>query len=109
MGENLFEMGASWSDNEWSSDNREKKKKKSNSKKDISKHKLKIRKEKRRGKDVTIIEEFYLAPEILKDILKEFKKKLGVGGTIKDNLSIEFQGDIQEQVKPLLRKKGFPI
>jgi len=109
MRENLFEMGASWGDDAWSSDNRKKEKKKSTPIKDISKHKLKIRKERRRGKDVTIIEEFYLAPEVLKDILKEFKKKLGVGGTIKENITIEFQGDIQEQIKPLLRKKGFII
>jgi translation initiation factor 1 len=47
-------------------------------------HQLVFRFEKRKGKPVTIIGEFYLNNNDKKSILKLLKKKLSCGGTIKD-------------------------
>jgi len=103
---NLFEMGAKFEDG-WSSDNKQKPKKEDNY--EIlapNKHNLIVQKEKRRGKSVTIIKEFFIKKDELKSLLKELKKILGCGGTIK-NSSIEFQGDIANRVKEELIKRGF--
>jgi translation initiation factor 1 len=96
---NLFEMGADFGD-DWSSDNKEKSTKKVSTEiKEPNKHQLHFAKEKRRGKVVTIVKPFYLAKSDLQALVKTLKKKLGTGGTVKEN-SLEFQGDIPE----LLRK-----
>ncbi len=99
MKQNLFEMGADFGD-DWSSDNKEKPTKKVSTEiKEPNKHQLHFAKEKRRGKVVTIVKPFYLAKSDLQALVKTLKKKLGTGGTVKEN-SLEFQGDIPE----LLRK-----
>ena len=92
-------MGADFGD-DWSSDNKEKSTKKVSTEiKEPNKHQLHFAKEKRRGKVVTIVKTFYLAKSDLQALVKTLKKKLGTGGTVKEN-SLEFQGDIPE----LLRK-----
>ena len=92
-------MGADFGD-DWSSDNKEKSTKKVSTEiKEPNKHQLHFAKEKRRGKVVTIVKPFYLAKSDLQALVKTLKKKLGTGGTVKEN-SLEFQGDIPE----LLRK-----
>lgn len=98
MKKNLFEIGAKFND-EWSSDN----KTSISSKKDIeikepNKHQLNFSKEKRRGKIVTIVKPFYLEKSTLQSLLKSIKKKLGIGGSVKDN-SLEFQGEKHESIK----------
>ncbi|MEN8726558.1 MAG: translation initiation factor, partial [Sulfurovum sp.] len=99
MKENLFEMGANFGD-EWSSDNKDKPSKKISTEiRPPEKHQLHFAKEKRRGKVVTIVKPFYLDKTAMQTLLKTLKKKLGTGGTVKDE-SLEFQGDIPE----LLRK-----
>ena len=99
-------MGADFSD-EWSSDNKEKPNKKINTEvKESEKHQLHFAKEKRRGKVVTIVKPFYLSSNDLKALLKTLKKKLGTGGTVKDNM-LEFQGEIQENLKVQLEKLGY--
>lgn len=68
--------------------------------------KIKIRVDRRRfGKVVTIISglESDLNPE---EIMKELKRKLACGGTIKDN-NITLQGDHKKKVKEFLLGKGF--
>jgi translation initiation factor 1 len=108
MKKNLFEMGANFSD-EWTSDNKQTEKKKvSLETKEPSKHQLHFAKEKRRGKVVTIVKPFYLENNALKVLLKILKKKLGTGGTIKEN-TLEFQGEIQEQLKRELEKLEYRI
>ena len=93
MKENLFEMGANFDDG-WSSDNKEKPTQKiSTETKPPEKHQLHFAKEKRRGKVVTVVKPFYLEKTDLQALLKTLKKKLGTGGTVKDD-SLEFQGDI---------------
>ena len=90
---NLFEMGADFSD-DWSSDNKDKPSKKVSIEIKIpEKHQLHLAKEKRRGKVVTLVKPFYLDKSTLQTLLKTLKKKLGTGGTLKED-TLEFQGDI---------------
>ena len=101
MKENLFEMGANFEDG-WSSDNKEKpNKQKQTELKAPEKHQLHLAKEKRRGKVVTIVKPFHLDKSDLQALLKVLKKKLGTGGTLKED-SLEFQGDIPEQLRKQL-------
>ena len=106
MKKNLFEMGADFND-EWSSDNKEKAKKKvSTEVKEPAKHQLHFAKEKRRGKVVTIVKPFFLSANDLKALLKTLKKKLGTGGTVKDE-TLEFQGEVREALQLQLDKLGY--
>ncbi|WP_415406704.1 translation initiation factor [Sulfurovum sp. CS9] len=106
MKKNLFEMGADFGD-EWSSDNKSKPSKKvSTEVKTPEKHHLHFAKEKRRGKVVTIVKPFYLDKAALQVLLKTLKKKLGTGGTVKED-SLEFQGDIPELLCKHLEALGY--
>ena len=106
MKENLFEMGADFGD-EWSSDNKDKPAKKiSTEVKAPEKHQLHFAKEKRRGKVVTIVKPFCLDKTILQALLKTLKKKLGTGGTVKED-SLEFQGDIPAMLRKHLETLGY--
>jgi len=106
MKKNLFEMGADFSD-DWSSDNKEKRETKKNLEiKTPQKHQLHFTKEKRRGKVVTTVKPFYLASNDLKALLKTVKKRLGTGGTIKEN-SLEFQGEVEEGLRVQLEKLNY--
>jgi translation initiation factor 1 len=106
MAKNLFEMGASF-DDDWSSDNKEKpKKKKSTEIKEPEKHQLHFSKEKRRGKVVTIVQPFYLNQNDLKALLKTLKKKLGTGGTLKEE-SLEFQGEVAVHLRTQLEELNY--
>ena len=65
------------------------------------KHQLHFAKEKRRGKTVTLVGEFSLSKEDATATLKILKKKLGCGGSYKENY-MEFQGELKEKIRPLL-------
>jgi len=96
--DNLFEMGTDFGD-DWSSNNKDKPSKKVSTEiKSPEKHQLHFAKEKRRGKVVTIVKPFCLEKKDLQTLLKTLKKKLGCGGTLKED-SLEFQGDIPEQIR----------
>jgi len=73
---------------------------------DPAKHFLVFKREKRRGKSVTLVGEFYLTKDDATTILKTLKKKLGCGGSYKENW-MEFQGEIKEKLRELLVKNGF--
>jgi len=107
MKKNLFEMGAKFED-EWRANNQEKplNKKKSHEHKEPNKHRLIFAKEKRRGKVVTILRDFYMDKRELQALLKEIKKSLGTGGTLKEN-ELEFQGEVQDKLRQILDNKGF--
>jgi len=70
------------------------------------KHQLFFSKEKRRGKTVTLVGEFFLSKEETQKLLKTLKKKLGCGGSFKNNF-MEFQGEVKEKLRPLLVQNGF--
>jgi translation initiation factor 1 len=103
---NLFEMGTDFGDS-WSSDNKDKTSKVISTKiKEPNKHQLHFAKEKRRGKAVTIVKPFSLAKSDLQALVKTLKKKLGTGGTVKED-SLEFQGDIPQKVRTHLEALGY--
>ena len=103
---NLFEMGANFEDG-WVSDNKDKTKPQNSTEiKTPQKHQLHLAKEKRRGKVVTIVKPFYLAKTELQALLKILKKKLGTGGTVKENM-LEFQGDIPDAVRKHLESLSY--
>ncbi len=71
-----------------------------------SKHFLIFKKEKRRGKTVTLVGEFHISTDEQEQLLKNLKKKLGCGGTCKDGW-MEFQGELKEKLKESLEKESF--
>lgn len=102
----LFEMGANFEDG-WSSDNKNKHSKTVETEIRIpNNHQLFCAKEKRRGKVVTVVKPFHLAKNDLQLLIITLKKKLGTGGTVKEN-SLEFQGDIHEKIRQHLKKLGY--
>ena len=99
-------MGADFGD-EWSSDNKNRPSKKVSTEiKAPEKHQLHFAKEKRRGKVVTIVKPFYLDKAALQALLKTLKKKVGTGGTVKDD-SLEFQGDIPDVLRKHIEDMGY--
>ena len=105
MKKNLFEMGAHFEEG-WSSDNKEKPKPNTIEVKVPNQHQLHFAKEKRRGKVVTIVKPFHLEKSQLQELVKILKKKLGTGGTVKEN-TLEFQGDIPEQLRKQLEDLAY--
>jgi translation initiation factor 1 len=73
-----------------------------------SKHFLVFKKEKRRGKTVTLVGEFQMPKNDITATLKNLKKKLGCGGTFKDGW-MEFQGEVKEKLIPLLLENNFRL
>ncbi len=73
-----------------------------------SAHRLVFKKEKRRGKPVTLVGPFSLDKSEATTYLKKWKKKLGCGGTYKDEW-MEFQGDLETSLRPLLTQDGFAL
>ena len=71
-------------------------------------HRLVFKKEKRRGKMVTLVGVFSLEKGEAASYLKNWKKKLGCGGTYKEGW-MEFQGDIVPKLRSLLSADGFSL
>ena len=71
-----------------------------------AKHQLFFSKEKRKGKTITLVGEFFLEKDVAIKLLKSFKKKLGCGGAYKNNF-IEVQGELKEKLRQLLVDEGF--
>ncbi|SFV75038.1 Translation initiation factor SUI1 [hydrothermal vent metagenome] len=69
-------------------------------------HTLVFKKEKRRGKVVTLVGEFFLDKKEANTLLKSLKKQLGCGGSFKNGW-MEFQGELKEKLKELLQKSDF--
>ncbi len=64
--------------------------------------------EKRKGKPITILEGYTGADKDFKILAKELKKKLSVGGSIK-NYTIIIQGDYRDKIMTILKEKGFKV
>ncbi|WP_457596537.1 translation initiation factor [Hydrogenimonas sp.] len=96
---------ADWGDG-WEADN---KKRKNESEVEVlppSKHRLVFKKEKRRGKPVTLAGEFFLGKAEAKALLGRVKKRLGCGGAFKAGW-LEIQGDRQMALREALASEGF--
>ena len=64
--------------------------------------------EKRKGKATTIIEGYTGATNDFKQLAKEIKQLLGVGGSFK-NEQIIIQGDYRDKIMEFLKEKGFKV
>lgn len=75
-----------------------------------SEHTLKIRLEKngRGGKSVSVVFELPNNEAYFKDLAKKLKSVCGTGGAYKNNM-IEIQGDHREKIKAYLEKTGFKV
>lgn len=62
--------------------------------------------EKRKGKPITIIEGYTGAAGDFKQLAKEIKQLLSVGGSFK-NEQIIIQGDYRDRIMKFLQEKGF--
>ena len=72
------------------------------------KHMLVFKKEKRRGKTVTLVGPFQLAKTEAEAVLKRVKKQLGSRGSYKAPW-MEFQGECADRVGTLLQAEGFRL
>jgi len=64
--------------------------------------------EKRKGKPITIIDGYNGATEDFKQLAKELKQLLSVGGSFK-NEQIIIQGDYRDKIMDFLKDKGFKV
>ena len=71
--------------------------------------KIKLEKNQRGGKLVTVIHELPYNPVYFEDLAKKLKNHCGTGGTFKNsaNSQIELQGDQREKVENYLTKLNF--
>ena len=61
-----------------------------------------------KGNGMTIIEKLRMHPAGKEELLKRFKKKLGVGGTVKLG-ALELQGDHLDLVETELKSLGYKV
>lgn len=69
---------------------------------------VRVRREVRNGKTLTVILGLPLRADDLQDFARRLKRSCGSGGTAKDGV-IEIQGDHRQQVVELLRKAGHEV
>lgn len=65
-----------------------------------------IEKKGRAGKTVTLIEGLELPEDDVEELMKDLKKKCGVGGT-REGTEVLLQGDVRNAVVKELKKRGF--
>lgn len=102
----LFEIGSALDNDEGWAEVVEKKTSSPKELKDPAKHQLVFKREKRRGKPVIITGPFHLDKTELQALLKRVKKKLGTGGTVKEEW-LEFQGECQDKLRTILEQENF--
>lgn len=69
---------------------------------------VKIRREKRRGKSMTVVFETRMSKTTLEAFLKEIRKSCGAGGTVKGD-TLEIQGEHRDKVQALFEAQGIKV
>jgi len=69
---------------------------------------LRIERQGRGGKTVTVADGFTRHLADLENLAKKLKQSCGTGGTVRWGL-IELQGDCRDRIRPLLQKEGFEV
>lgn len=70
--------------------------------------KLRVEKAGRGGKTVTVVYDLPRNAPFLKELCTDLKRACGTGGTV-ENDTVELQGDRRDQVRDLLRTRGFLV
>ena len=70
--------------------------------------KLRLEKQGRGGKSVTVVYDLPHNVAFLKELSRELKRACGTGGTVAEN-TVELNGDLRERVRELLAKKGWTV
>ncbi len=61
-----------------------------------------------KGSGMTLVEKLPMHPAGKEELLKKFKKRLGVGGTVKNGV-VELQGDRRDFVRTELEAAGYKV
>ena len=69
-------------------------------------HRLYIRREKRKGKILTLAGPFAIEADALAPLLKKLKTRLAAGGSIEEDFLL-FQGECETRLRALLKEEGF--
>jgi translation initiation factor 1 len=70
--------------------------------------KLRMEKQGRGGKTVTVVAGLPRNAAFLKELCQELKRACGTGGTVSED-TIELQGDLRDRVREYLLKKAFVV
>ncbi len=70
--------------------------------------KLRLEKQGRSGKTVTVVYDLPNDEKFLKELSQELKRACGTGGAVADG-TVELQGDLRDRVRELLIKKGWTV
>lgn len=70
--------------------------------------KLRMEKNGRGGKTVTVVFDLPRNEVFLKDLCAELKRACGTGGAVSED-TVEIQGDLRERVREVLLKKGYVV
>lgn len=69
---------------------------------------VKMRREKRRGKDLIVVFETRMSKATLQTLLKRIQKDCGCGGTVKGD-TLEIQGDHRDKIQEFLQSQGLKV
>ena len=69
---------------------------------------MRIEKQGRGGKTVTVISGFTREKRLMANLASELKRHLGTGGTFTDG-AIGLQGDVRERARVCLERMGFEV
>ena len=69
---------------------------------------MRMEKQGRAGKTVTVVDGFTREKRLMEEILSELRRTLSTGGTYRE-MTLIIQGDHREKLRVLLKEKGFTV